>query len=85
MAIIQLIVLLGCLEGFVQCGLIPDTFKALKDVLFQGEIDIKLENDNGVVKTKLESVGPIPASWDWREKGLMTTDLNQHIPQYCGR
>jgi cathepsin X len=27
---------------------------------------------------------PLPASWDWRKLGLMTTDLNQHIPQYCG-
>lgn len=26
----------------------------------------------------------LPAQWDWREKGLLTTDLNQHIPQYCG-
>ena len=39
-----------------------------------------------VVKTKLRAVKStdLPASWDWREKGLMSTDLNQHIPVYCG-
>ena len=24
----------------------------------------------------------LPDSWDWRKLGLLTTDLNQHIPQY---
>ncbi len=26
----------------------------------------------------------LPSAWDWRPQGLMTTDFNQHIPQYCG-
>lgn len=26
----------------------------------------------------------VPAAWDWRSKNLLTTDLNQHIPVYCG-
>lgn len=26
----------------------------------------------------------LPASWDYRPLGLLTTDLNQHIPTYCG-
>ena len=26
----------------------------------------------------------LPVAWDWRAQGLMTTDLNQHIPVYCG-
>ena len=25
---------------------------------------------------------PLPLSWDWSKLGLMTTDINQHIPQY---
>ncbi len=24
----------------------------------------------------------LPTSWDYRTKGLLTTDLNQHIPVY---
>ena len=26
----------------------------------------------------------LPESWDYRPLGLLTTDLNQHIPTYCG-
>ena len=26
----------------------------------------------------------LPASLDYRSRGLLTTDLNQHIPTYCG-
>lgn len=26
----------------------------------------------------------LPASLDYRKRGLLTTDLNQHIPTYCG-
>jgi cathepsin X len=26
----------------------------------------------------------LPEAWDYRELGLMTQDLNQHIPVYCG-
>ena len=26
----------------------------------------------------------LPSSWDYRPLGLLTTDLNQHIPTYCG-
>jgi hypothetical protein len=26
----------------------------------------------------------LPASLDYRTEGLLTTDLNQHIPVYCG-
>ena len=39
-----------------------------------------------VVKTVLTKVSSsaLPTGWDWREKGLMSTDLNQHIPVYCG-
>lgn len=30
------------------------------------------------------NVKDLPASLDYREQGLLTTDLNQHIPVYCG-
>jgi len=26
----------------------------------------------------------LPESWDYRQMGLLTSDLNQHIPVYCG-
>ena len=26
----------------------------------------------------------LPSSLDYRQDGLLTTDLNQHIPVYCG-
>lgn len=26
----------------------------------------------------------LPASFDYRQRGLLTTDINQHIPTYCG-
>eukprot|EP01031_Cornospumella_fuschlensis_P024773 gene24773-29936_t len=39
-----------------------------------------------VVKTRLQykSAAELPTNWDYREKGLLTADLNQHIPVYCG-
>ena len=37
-----------------------------------------------VVKNHPRMVDDLPEAWDWRSKGLMTTDLNQHIPVYCG-
>jgi cathepsin X len=39
-----------------------------------------------VVKTQRPQVkaGDLPESLDYRTQGLLTTDLNQHIPVYCG-
>eukprot|EP00428_Durinskia_dybowskii_P061109 CAMPEP_0170381426 /NCGR_PEP_ID=MMETSP0117_2-20130122/14406_1 /TAXON_ID=400756 /ORGANISM="Durinskia baltica, Strain CSIRO CS-38" /LENGTH=267 /DNA_ID=CAMNT_0010637003 /DNA_START=100 /DNA_END=903 /DNA_ORIENTATION=- len=50
--------------------------------IFGGEI--KLQEDLPELVPKVYEDQDLPASWDWREKGLMTTDLNQHIPVYCG-
>jgi hypothetical protein len=40
-----------------------------------------------VVKSKMPheylKASDLPASWDWREQGMLTADLNQHIPVYC--
>lgn len=42
--------------------------------------------DPAVVKDHVVSARPsfasLPTSLDYREKGLLTTDLNQHIPVY---
>ncbi len=38
-----------------------------------------------VVKTPRPSnMKDLPSSLDYRSQGLLTTDLNQHIPTYCG-
>lgn len=44
------------------------------------------ENIPSVVKTAMryKSAAELPESWDYRTMGLLTSDLNQHIPQYCG-
>jgi len=53
--------------------------------IYEGEISLK-GNFDDVVKTKLPQdyikTEDLPISWDW--KHLQTTDLNQHIPVYCG-
>jgi hypothetical protein len=40
-----------------------------------------------VIKSKMPheylKASDLPASWDWREQGMLTADLNQHIPVYC--
>jgi len=54
-------------------------------VEYGGEIIIQGEFDE-VIKSPLPqhilSSEELPSAWDW--KHLQTTDLNQHIPQYCG-
>jgi hypothetical protein len=37
-----------------------------------------------VIKTKVhyKKLSELPTHFDYREKGLLTTDLNQHIPTY---
>ena len=39
-----------------------------------------------VVKTRIvhRSRSSLPTNFDYRPLGLLTTDLNQHIPTYCG-
>jgi len=37
-----------------------------------------------VVKTHIVRAATLPDSWCWKSKGLLSTDLNQHIPVYCG-
>ncbi len=48
-------------------------------------IDFGDENLPPVIKQPLDYAAIIqrlPSSWDYRSKGLLTTDLNQHIPTY---
>jgi len=50
------------------------------EIKWQGDFPDKVK----IPSEKLYENQTVPASWDWRALGLMTTDLNQHIPQYCG-
>lgn len=50
----------------------------LQDPKIAGEV-IKTPQPHTYLKAS-----ELPASLDYREQGLMTTDLNQHIPVYCG-
>jgi hypothetical protein len=46
------------------------------EIVYQGDFPDLIVNPTDFGK------GPLPTAWDWRKLGLMTTDLNQHIPQY---
>lgn len=53
----------------------------------RNELVLKDEATIGeVIKTKITYLrsDELPKSWDYRPLGLLTTDLNQHIPTYCG-
>jgi len=51
---------------------------------YGGEIQYQGDFPDLVKKPIDYGTDALPDSWDWRKLGLMTTDLNQHIPQYCG-
>ena len=57
-------------------------------VAYQNELILQDPKEVGeVVLTKQPNaltVGSLPESLDYRKLGLMTIDLNQHIPVYCG-
>ena len=49
---------------------------------YAGEIVYQGEFPDVIVHPTDFSKIPVPSSWDWRKLGLLTADLNQHIPQY---
>jgi len=54
---------------------------------YKNELVLQEDDKIGsVVKSKIPyfTQDQLPASLDYRALGLMTTDLNQHIPTYCG-
>jgi cathepsin X len=55
--------------------------------VFTGEIKLKGDFPD-VIKSPQPgsyiSDENVPSSWDWRKLNMLTTDLNQHIPVYCG-
>jgi len=69
---------LALLSQSVQAKAVPPT------PIYTGEIKLQADIPD-VIKTPINyGDEPLPASWDWRALGMMTTDLNQHIPVYCG-
>ena len=65
----------------------------LPNILYIGEIQLQVEAnlndkklqtiDSSTNKREIyKKADELPPSWDWRSLGLMTTDLNQHIPTY---
>lgn len=62
---------------------------SLANGLVRNELDLQSPTIVGeVVKTprphEYLKAGSLPESLDYRTDGLLTTDLNQHIPVYCG-
>jgi len=55
--------------------------KINNELVLQGD-----EKIGSVVKTKMnyKKASELPESFDYRPLGLLTEDLNQHIPVYCG-
>lgn len=56
-------------------------------VAFARKNELVLDGDDKVgevVKTRVvpKPRASLPANWDYRPLGLLTTDLNQHIPVY---
>lgn len=56
-----------------------------KVIYREGELALQ-EGIQSVIKTKqpLRAAADLPKELDYRKLGLLTIDLNQHIPQYCG-
>lgn len=54
---------------------------------YKNELDFSFESGE-VIKTRQPheymSASDLPESLDYRTMGLLTSDLNQHIPVYCG-
>lgn len=52
----------------------------------QGYVSSKqwLPREPATLTAEQVSGATLPVSFDWREKGLVTADWNQHIPEYCG-
>lgn len=50
--------------------------------VYTGELQLQGEFPDVVINQPKYGDDALPASWDWRTFGYMTTDLNQHIPVY---
>ena len=53
-----------------------------KQPIYNGELALQGNIPDVALPFPYPTDDELPASWDWRSRGLMTTDLNQHIPVY---
>ena len=60
-------------------------FENFGEVSFAGEVKLAKEYIPEIIKSpqpyEYIKDSDLPSSWSWRDHGLLTTDLNQHIPQ----
>jgi hypothetical protein len=67
---------------FVLCSL---SYCLSETVIYEGEIRLVEHDIVSVITSSQPSEytadAELPASWDWRPLGMLTADLNQHIPQ----
>lgn len=54
----------------------------LENPIYTGELKLQGNIPDVIINQPNYGDEPLPASWDWRALGLMSTDLNQHIPVY---
>ncbi len=62
-------------------GSMPSSVGTAENPVYGGELQIQA-NIEDVILSKMPTIDVLPDSWDWRTKGVMSTDLNQHIPVY---
>jgi cathepsin X len=63
------------------------TFSFEEKQPYRNELDLVGDDIIGeVVRSRRPSFAKedLPENWDYRTQGLLTSDLNQHIPTYCG-
>jgi hypothetical protein len=65
-----------CVLALSACGVLSSSLNPI----YSGEL--KIQDDLPPLTPTVYADQEVPGAWDWREKGLMTTDLNQHIPVY---
>jgi len=54
------------------------------EVTFSKEISFTSFDDDKNIGIKVHRNDELPDSFNWRDQNLVTVELNQHIPQYCG-
>jgi hypothetical protein len=78
--IVAFVALAASVNAFTYEVPVPDP-QVENNVVFGGEL-VMQDGIEDVVVSDPHYPDIVPDSWDWRNFGFMTTDLNQHIPVY---